>query len=164
MPRAPGLQMAIEILEALEQTGQPTDRFLKGWFRSRRFAGSRDRRAVAEQVFSIQRRRAHLAHRMNDQAPRALVIAALQEAGEDVSALFGGGYGPQALTDAERAVLSATPPPEPSWVRGEYPHWLESELVRAFADRLPEEMAAFIARAPVDIRVNSLKASREEVI
>ncbi len=164
MTPAARLQMAIEILEALEQTGQPTDRFLKSWFRSRRFAGSKDRRAIAEQVFFIQRRRAHLAHRMNGQAPRTLVIAALHEAGEDISALFGSGYGPKALSDAERAVLAATPPPEPSWVRGEYPQWLESELLQAFADRLPEEMAAFIARAPVDIRVNSLKASREEVI
>jgi 16S rRNA (cytosine967-C5)-methyltransferase len=56
------LQMAIDILEALEKTAQPTDRFLKSWFRIRRFAGSKDRRAIAEQVFSVQRSRARLAH------------------------------------------------------------------------------------------------------
>src|SRR5258708_30933858 len=164
MTPAARLQMAIEILEALEQTGQPTDRFLKSWFRIRGFAGHKDRRAITEQVFSIQRRRAHLAHRLASETPRAWVIAALQEAGEDISALFCGGYGPAPLSDAERAAIAAAPPPEPSWVRGEYPLWLEGELVRAFGDRLPEEMAAFIARAPVDIRVNSLKASRGEVI
>ena len=57
MTPAARLQMAIEILEGLEATGQPADRFLKAWFRSRRFAGSKDRRAIAERVFSVQRRR-----------------------------------------------------------------------------------------------------------
>ncbi len=45
--------MAIEILEGLEKTAQPTDRFLKSWFRIRRFAGSKDRRAIAEQVLGV---------------------------------------------------------------------------------------------------------------
>ena len=70
MTPAARLQMAIEILEGLERTAQPTDRFLKAWFRTRRFAGSKDRRAIAEQVFSVQRHRAHLAHRMARDVPR----------------------------------------------------------------------------------------------
>jgi 16S rRNA (cytosine967-C5)-methyltransferase len=49
-------------------------------------------------------------------------------------------------------------------VQGEYPQWLEGELIRAFGDRLPEEMTAFIARAPTDIRVNTLKAERGQVM
>jgi 16S rRNA (cytosine967-C5)-methyltransferase len=156
--------MAIEILEALETTAQPSDRFLKAWFRSRRFAGSGDRRAIAERVFSIQRHRAALAHRMGDERPRALMIASLLENSEDVEALFSGGYGPAPLSDAERAVIAAAPTPAPDWVRGEYPHWLESELSRAFGSRLMEEMQAFIGRAPTDLRANILKASREEVL
>src|SRR5258706_8720118 len=164
MTPAARLQMAIEILEGLGQTAQPTDRFLKSWFRSRRFAGSKDRRAIAEQVFAVQRRRAHLAHRMGDEAPRALVIASSIEAGDDPVLLFSGGSGPAPLTDAERAGIAATPSPAPDWVRGEYPPWLEEELRRAFGDRLLEEMAAFITRAPTDIRVNTLKANRGEVI
>lgn len=158
------LQMAIEILEALEKTGQPGDRFLKAWFRDRRFAGSKDRRAITEQVFSVQRRRAHLAHRMASQSPRALVIAALLEQGEDMDALFTGGYGPAPLSDGERKAIAAMPPPMPDWVRGEYPQWLEPELRRAFGENLLAEMTAFIARAPADIRVNSLKTTREAVI
>jgi len=94
MTPAARLQMAIEILEGLEQTAQPFDRYLKDWFRSRRFAGSKDRRAIAERVFSIARRRAHLAHRMASNTPRALTIAALLEEGADIDALFSGGYGP----------------------------------------------------------------------
>ena len=45
--------MAIEILDGLETTAQPTDRFLKSWFRTRRFAGSKDRRAIADHVFAV---------------------------------------------------------------------------------------------------------------
>lgn len=164
MTPAARAQMAIEILEALNQTAQPTDRFLRDWFRSRRFAGSKDRRAIAERVFAVQRYRASLAHRMGSDTPRALVIAALAQGGEDLPALFtGGGYGPASLTDAEQATLAATPPPAPAWATGEYPHWLEEELTRAFGNALAEEMAAFIPRAPTDLRVNTLKATREEV-
>ena len=164
MTPAARLQMAIEILEGLNKTTQPMDRFLSAWFRIRRFAGSKDRRAIADRVFFVSRARARLGHRMGGDTPRALVIAALLESGEDIESLFSGGYGPAPLTDSERAAIAAAPPPAPSWVRGEYPEWLEGELVRAFGDRLPEEIAAFIPRAPVDIRVNSLKASRDDVI
>ena len=164
MTPAARLQMAIEILEGLEKTSQPTDRFLKSWFRIRRFAGSKDRRAIAEQVFSVQRAHARLAHRMGEGTPRARMIAALLDSGEDVAALFAGGYGPAPLSDAEQAAIAATPPPAPDWVRGEYPAWLEDELRRAFGERLAEEMAAFIPRAPTDIRVNTLKTSREDLL
>ncbi|HET7085369.1 MAG TPA: RsmB/NOP family class I SAM-dependent RNA methyltransferase [Rhizomicrobium sp.] len=164
MTPAARLQMAIEILEGLDRTAQPVDRFLKSWFRSRRFAGSKDRRAIAERVFSVQRRRAHLAHRMGNENPRALVVASLLEEGENPAALFTGGYGPAPLTDEECRVIAAPLPPAPGWVQGEYPQWLEEELRRAFGDRLPEEMAALQQRAPVDLRVNTLKAKRPEVL
>ena len=162
MTPAARLQMAIEILEALDKTAQPTDRFLKAWFRTRRFAGSKDRRAIAEQVFSVQRSRARLAHRMGSDTPRALMIAALPP--EDIEALFTGGYGPAPLTDAERAAIATPPRTEPRWVTGEYPQWLDAELRRTFGDRLPEEMAGLIGRAPTDLRVNTLKATRDNVI
>jgi 16S rRNA (cytosine967-C5)-methyltransferase len=156
------LQMAIEILEALDKTAQPTDRFLKSWFRIRRFAGSKDRRAIAEQVFSVQRSRARLSHRMASDTPRALMIAALPP--DEIEALFTGGYGPAPLTDAERIALTAGQSPAPNWVQGEYPEWLESELTEAFGDRLLPEMIAFQQRAPADLRVNTLKATRYDVV
>jgi 16S rRNA (cytosine967-C5)-methyltransferase len=164
MTPAARLQMAVDILEGLEKTAQPTDRFLKAWFRIRRFAGSKDRRAIAERVFCIQRSRAVLRHRMGSDAPRALVIASLLAEGADVDALFTGGYGPASLTEVERAAIAVTSPPAPDWVLGEFPQWLEDELTRAFGDRLLVEMTALQARAPADIRVNTLKTRREDVI
>jgi 16S rRNA (cytosine967-C5)-methyltransferase len=164
MTPAARLQMTIDILEGLGKTAQPADRFLKDWFRSRRFAGSKDRRAIAGRLFAILRHRASLAYRMDDDAPRALMIASLLDAGEDPAALFTGGYGPAPLTDAERAAIAASRPQAPLWVRGEYPEFLEPELLRAFGDRLLDEMVALQVRAPADLRVNTLKASRDDVL
>ena len=162
MTPAARLQAAIEILGA--DSAQPVDRYLKAWFRDHRFAGSKDRRAITEQVYAIHRGHAHFAHRMGSDAPRALVIAALLANGEDPEIFFTGGYGPSPLTDSERAVIAAAPTSLPSWASGEYPEWLEVELSRAFAGRLPDEMRAFQERAPVDLRVNTLKSDRDTVV
>ncbi len=164
MTPAARLQMAIDILEGLNATAQPADRYLKDWFKARRFAGSKDRRAIADQVFRIFRQHAQFTHRMGGDAPRALAIAALLSDGGDPETLFTGGYGPAPLSDAERAAIATAPSDPPLWVQGEFPQFLESELTRAFGENLMAEMAAFQARAPVDLRVNTLKATREEVL
>ena len=152
MTPAARLQMAIDILDGLAATSQPADRFLKAWFRARRFAGSGDRRAIADRVFWVQRHRARFAHRMASDCPRALVIASLIEDGENAEALFTGGYGPAPLTEAERHAIATPPLPAPAWVLGEYPQWLEPELARAFGDDVAQEMAALVPRAPVDLQ------------
>jgi 16S rRNA (cytosine967-C5)-methyltransferase len=168
MTPAARLQAAIEILDALEHTAQPVDRFLRDWFRARRYAGSKDRAAIGERVFDVFRHRASYGWRMQEQSSRALVIASALAEGasvDDLSTLFsGGGYAPAELSDEEKERACETPHDAPSRVRGEYPEWLEPELTRAFADRLLEEMTAMLARAPVDLRVNTLKASRDEVL
>jgi 16S rRNA (cytosine967-C5)-methyltransferase len=158
--------MAIEILEALDQTDQPLDRLLRDWFRTRRFAGSKDRAAIAERVFDIERHRASLAWRMGDEAPRALVIASLLKDGEAPEVYFSGeGYGPPPLSDAERARIAEAPAGEaPLPVRGEFPAFIESELVRAFGSSVLDEMLALQTRAPVDLRTNTLKCERHDVL
>jgi 16S rRNA (cytosine967-C5)-methyltransferase len=164
MTPAARIQAAIDILAGLAATQQPADRYLRDFFRARRYAGSRDRRAVSELVFEVMRHRSVFAHRMGDDSARALAIGALLAAGEDPAALFTGGYGPEPLTAAEQTAIAATPPPAPPHVRGEYPQWLEPSLARAFGPRLAEEMQALQTRAPVDLRVNTLKASRPNVL
>jgi len=153
------LQAAIDILGEIARTSAPADRTLREWGRAHRFAGSKDRVAIAERVFSVLRHRASLAWAMGDDSPRALVIAS---AGDET--LFTGGYGPAPLSDDERARLNAPPREAPAHVVGEYPRFLEEELQRAFGARLPEEMAAMQARAPVDLRVNTLKTTREAML
>jgi 16S rRNA (cytosine967-C5)-methyltransferase len=163
------LQAAIDILTELERTNAPADRFIREWFRARRYAGSKDRASVTERVFVVSRRRAHLAWRMHSEEPRALVIASvLAEMGDpqNIDALFaGGGYGAAALSEAERAAIASPPDgPLPLAVEGEFPAWLEPELRRSLGDTLLAEMIAMGERAPVDLRVNTLKAVREDVL
>ena len=86
MTPAARLQAAIEILDWLGKTDQPLDRFLRDWFRARRYAGSKDRRGDRRAHLSIQRRRASLlgAWRMAKRwSARALVIASLLAEGAD---------------------------------------------------------------------------------
>ena len=158
--------MAIDILEAAARTDQPLDRFLRDWFRTRRFAGAKDRAQIGERVFAVERHRASFAWRMRDAAPRALVIASLLEEGDAPETYFTGeGYGPSALNDGERASIAEPPAGEaPLNVRGEFPAFLESELASAFGSDLLAEMLALQARAPVDLRVNALKRERGDVL
>jgi len=169
MTPAARLQSAIEILEALENTNQAADRFIRDWFRARRYAGSKDRAAVGERVFGVLRHRASLVWRMQSEIPRALVIASLIQDGTDpdeIESLFAGaGYGPAALTETERATIARdNGDPPPLWVQGEFPAFLESELARSLHDDLRDEMRAMLERAPVDLRVNTLKATRDDVL
>ncbi len=165
MTPAARLQMAIDILETMAATEQPLDRLLKDWFRTRRFAGSKDRAAIAERVFTIQRHRAALAWRLRSETPRALVIASLLAEGEMPDTWFtGDGYGPARLSDEEKAAIAAPPPPAPLAVLGGFPAFLEPELTSLFGPRLLDEMLALQQRAPVDLRVNTLRRERGEVL
>ena len=55
MTPAARAQAVIDILAALAATQQPADRYLRDFFRARRYAGAKDRRAIAEQVFEVMR-------------------------------------------------------------------------------------------------------------
>ncbi|HSC19362.1 MAG TPA: RsmB/NOP family class I SAM-dependent RNA methyltransferase [Rhizomicrobium sp.] len=169
MTPAARVQATIQILQELETTAQPADRFLRDWFRRRRYAGSKDRAAVAERVFDVLRHRSAFAWRTQSDTPRALAIASLLHEGrkaEDIRSLFGAeGYGPPPLTEEEGRAVSLPPTGEPPpHVQGEYPPWLEPELQRAFSGRLLDEMRALQSRAPIDLRVNTLRASRNDVL
>jgi 16S rRNA (cytosine967-C5)-methyltransferase len=163
------LQAAIEILEGLEGTALPADRYVRDWFRRRRYAGSKDRAAVVERVFDVLRHHNSFAWRMGSETPRALVMGSLLHGGEtpdSIRALFSGeGYGPPPLGEAEIRALNSPPAGEPPLhAQGEYPQWLEPELRRAFGERLLDEMRALQSRAPIDLRVNTLKANSADVL
>jgi len=160
------LQAVIEILDALKGTAMPADRFVRDFFRARRYAGSKDRAAIADLVFAIARRRALLAWRMKGEDPRRLVIGSLVLEGlsaGDIAALFDGAqYAPALLNLAERDAIASPPLGEPPrHVMGEYPPFLEPELQRAFGSDLLPEMQALQARASVDLRANTLKTTRD---
>ncbi len=169
MTPAARVQAAIEILDALNATAMPADRLLRDWFRARHFMGSKDRAAVSERVYEVLRHRAWCTWRMGGEDARALVIGSLirnNPAPDEIHTLFSAGaYGPSPLTQDEAHIVATPPPsPPPRPVIGEYPQWLEPELTRAFGDCLIDEMAAMQGRAPVDLRVNTLRASRHDML
>lgn len=167
MPMKPSarLQAAIDILSALEKTDQPADRLIRDYFRSRRYAGSKDRAAVAEQVFSVLRHRFSLAWAIEDETPRALVLACVVLGGGDPDTLFTGeAYAPAPLTEDEERRRKALRNDPPLYAEGGFPQFLEPELTRAFGDKVLREMAALQTRAPVDLRVNTLRRERGEVL
>jgi len=161
------VQAAIEILERVLMEVTPADKIIADYFRKRRYAGSKDRRAVGEQVFSVLRHASELLWRGAELKARDLVRLDLLRqgtTGAELGALFSGvGHGPAELTDRELAAL-ADLGEGPEFVRGNYPLWLEDRLRARFADNLVAEMSALNLPAPVDLRVNLLKAGRQEVL
>jgi 16S rRNA (cytosine967-C5)-methyltransferase len=169
MTPAARIQAAIEILAGLDETAAPADRFLRDWFRARRYAGAKDRAAVAERVYDVLRRRAAFAWRMGATDARALAIASLIAEGataDMIAEIFSGStYAPPSLNEEERRAISTPPETDPPLhVRGEYPPWLEPHLVRAFGENLLAETRAMLGRAPVDLRVNTLRANRDDML
>src|SRR5687768_719943 len=113
MTPAARLQAAIEILDGLEGTAQPADGYLRDWARSHRFAGAKDRAAIAERVYTVLLHLASFAWRMGSADGRALVLASLlaeDEIPEEIARLFSGeGHAPRPLSDAERSALDRAP-------------------------------------------------------
>lgn len=164
------LLASIEVLTEVLDRHRPASLALADWGRAHRFAGSGDRGAIGNIVYDALRRRASIAWRMNSDAPRALALGALRFSwsapAEDVVAMCGGGpHSPAPLTEAEIAGFGRELDDDaPAWVRGDYPEWLHPSLSRIFGDRAAGEGAALAGRAPIDVRVNPLKATRDKVL
>ncbi|ATQ70048.1 MULTISPECIES: RsmB/NOP family class I SAM-dependent RNA methyltransferase [Methylosinus] len=170
MTPAAHISAAIEILAELSARRRPAADAIKDWGLSHRFAGSKDRAAIAGLVFDALRKRASAAHVMGEETPRAVMLGALREArglaGEAIAALCSGeGHAPAPLSEEERERLAnATLADAPAHVRGDYPEWLAERFAEAFGDAAEEEGRALAARAPLDLRANILKSSREDAM
>ncbi|MCJ7422211.1 RsmB/NOP family class I SAM-dependent RNA methyltransferase [Sphingomicrobium astaxanthinifaciens] len=148
MTPAARLQAAIEIvdtvIDAARGGGAPADVIVRDYFRTRRYAGSKDRRAVRAHVYAMIRRHAA--------PPPSGRAAALGLAADDpaLAALFdGSAHAPAPIAPGEAAPAA-----------GQVPDWLVprlSPLVDA------SEHAALLERAPLDVRVNIAKATRDAV-
>jgi 16S rRNA (cytosine967-C5)-methyltransferase len=168
----PGARIAAaaEVLDDILNRHRPASTALADWGRAHRFAGSGDRAAIGTIVFDALRRRASIAARMGADTPRALALGAAPRAlgigVEDVVQLADGSeHALSPLAERETQGLSADLPADASAsVAGDIPEWLLPSFERAFGERAVAEGAALAARAPVDLRVNALKATREKVL
>lgn len=173
-------QTAIELLDVLP-ADRPADQYLSRYFRGHRYIGSKDRRAIAQLVYDVLRRRSQLdwwaeGGGDNGSAPgnrlRVITALALIERWDEPAfgqAFDGGQYRPQPLSDTESAALRRVvsnvngldAPDQADAVRCNFPAWLEPELRASFGEELAGEMAAFLDPAPLDLRVNRIKGSRD---
>lgn len=148
MTPAARLQAAIEILDLVidsaRDDGPPADALVTRYFKSRRYAGSGDRRAVRELVFRAIRRTAE-----RPDSGRCAIVGLAREDREFLE-LFGEPRGPELLVEGEAASPA-----------GIVPEWLVSELSPLVG---PDQWPALIERAPLDLRVNVARTSREAML
>ena len=160
---------AIDIITEITTRNRPTSEALRDWGKAHRFAGSTDRHVVGTLVFDTLRRKNSAAALMKDDAPRAVVLGTLSLVWKlsvsEIASLAAEPFGPGALTQLESATLAnPLPSGQPTFVQGDFPKWLQPQLEAAFGDSVVSELSALAERAPVDLRVNTLRATREEVL
>lgn len=151
---------AIGILDRVI-AGEAAEKALTNWGRGARFAGSGDRAAVRDLVFDALRCRRSFAALGGAETGRGLILGGLRARGAEVEAVFTGeGHAPPPLTDEERAGGRA---PEGLEVL-DCPDWLAPLLQASLGPDFALVMEALRHRAPVFLRVNLRKATREEAI
>ena len=149
MTPAARVQAAIELLDeiaaAAREGGAAADTLIARWFKTRRYAGSGDRRAVRELVYRAIRRSGE-----RPESGRAAMLGLGQE-DEALLALFDGSpHGPAPVAADEKPAPWG---PAPKWLRSRFDPLLDQA-----------EVEALLTRAPLDLRVNRLKGTREEAL
>jgi 16S rRNA (cytosine967-C5)-methyltransferase len=173
------LSATIEILQTIDDSNTAANNILRAYFRSRRYAGSKDRRAVGNQVFRVIRHRARLdwwiAGASGNLRPsarlRALasIVILDKETPEGIRSLFhGAAHSPGSLNPNEEELVSSLigkamhHPAMPMGVIHEVPEWLDKLLQKKWGESFGTEMTALNYTAPVDVRVNTGRVSRSQ--
>jgi 16S rRNA (cytosine967-C5)-methyltransferase len=170
------LAAAIDLLHAaLDQPRRPADAIASEFFRTRRYIGGSDRRAVSDLAWGVLRQRLRLEWWLGEVGARAtprlltlahMVVAEGLKPGEAAKRFEGGRYGAGLLDIGEQRVAKAlsgkplTGKEMPDGPRLNLPEWALPGLRRRFGERLAEEAAALEGKAPLDLRANRLLTTR----
>jgi 16S rRNA (cytosine967-C5)-methyltransferase len=152
--------------------GAAADNLIRGYFRQRRYAGSKDRREITANIYAILHDYEALRWRVEAcgeaLTARLLVIAwRAVSGGEPGDGFTGEGYGPAALDEAEKtfcAALGALSASPPEAARLNCPGALEPALRDRFGNEFAPVMEILNQRALATFRVNVLKMERQEAI
>jgi len=173
------IQAIIDILDDLTHQLKPMDSLVSGYFRARRYIGSKDRGAISERTYAILRHQARLewwmAYKGFESSPRLRVLLYIDVVEKrtpgEIDGLFDGKqYAPPMLTEGERIFLKKMKghtfehPDMPEATRLECPPWAEAGLRAKFGKRFAQEMESLLFPAALDLRINPLKISRENAI
>jgi 16S rRNA (cytosine967-C5)-methyltransferase len=158
------LEAIVNALTVILPARSPADAELRRFFREHKTLGPRDRALVADTVYAALRRRRLLEHVTPNATPREIALAALVKLqGVGISHIEG------ALLDGERAWLATLKAADlesyPFELRADLPDWVIERLRKRMGDAELLELARGMQRpAPLDLRVNSMKAPREAVL
>ena len=179
MTPAARIQAVIELLAEVIETPRPADTLASLYFRARRFIGSKDRAAINTRFYRVMREYIRLGWWVGkagmEPTARNIVIAALlfdgEHTAESLPMMFSGErFAPEELTEAEYKMAQALEGKKlddasmPLRERNECPEWAFDALQRALGARFEDEMKAMMSAAPLDLRVNTIKATREEIL
>jgi 16S rRNA (cytosine967-C5)-methyltransferase len=174
MNPAARLKAVIDILDRIGTSRIPMDLTVGDYMRNRRYIGSKDRADIVERVYAIARHQARLGWALEQAgAPdnprmRALADLLVLDQRKEVEYFYDGSkYGPEPLTDEEKAFIPKLAAVDlsqaPETVRLEIPSDYEASLRGYFGDAFTTEMAAMLEGANLDLRVNTVSKTREEV-
>ena len=164
------LAAAIEVLDDIASRRRPAADALKDWGLSHRFAGSGDRAAIGNIVYDALRRKRSAGWLFDADTPRSLGFGALllewNETPERLNAaLDGDRFAPPPLSDEEIGLATTRRLEDaPDEVRADIPDWCAPLFRETYGESWVAEAAALSARPPLDLRVNTLKSSRDKVL
>jgi 16S rRNA (cytosine967-C5)-methyltransferase len=155
------LDLAGELLRAVLKLDAPADGIVSDFFRRHRTLGHRERHALAETTYAVLRERLlvqHLAQSGAGALERRLAALAWQGPPEVLRAALGPQE--QAWLAQVQAIDRAALPEK---LRHNLPDWLAGALREQLGDDFWPLVRALDEPAPLDLRVNLLKAKREDV-
>lgn len=158
------IQAAIEVLDDISNQHTPVGNALRDWGKAHRFAGSKDRAAIGAMVHDALRYKSSVGWQMDDDSNRALVFGVLvfvwgEPIDTIVDALGDDKHSPKPLSKAELASLNGGRDMDlaPDWIRADVPEWLWLAFENNYGEEAVKEGQALRARAPLDLRVNTIK-------
>lgn len=155
MTPAARLSAAIEILDRV-LAGAPAEQVLTNWARASRFAGSGDRHAVRDLVYDALRCRRSFAALGGAESGRGLILGGLRSAGVEPETLFTGeGHAPAPLSSADNGQAPT------GFAALDIPDWLASQMQQNMGDAFEAVAEALRHRAPVFLRANLARGSRD---
>lgn len=173
------LSATIEVLEIIDSANTAANSILRAYFRSRRYAGSKDRRAIGNNVFNVIRHRARLdwwiAGAAGNLKPSARLrtLASImildKETPEGIHNLFhNAAHSPGSLSPNEEELVTNLAGKAlhhlamPIGVIHEVPEWLDKLFQKQWGETYGTEMTALNKTAQVDVRVNTGRVSRNQ--
>ncbi len=167
MKQAGRIAAAIEILDEILNRHRPAGDALRDWGKAHRFAGSSDRHGIGTLVYDSLRTRLSSGHRCGGDGARQIVLGCLlSQWGMDIEAIAAvveEQHGPGALSEAEKTAMQRNGTLA-AHVAADIPGWLFQQFEAVFGDDAIAEGQALARRAPIDLRVNALKATQAQVL